>query len=503
MFVTKITRKIMAKVRHQRQAVTHKGLNRRLEDGRFEEVTDYRARRGTRVDLATILRLVVMGILSGAKALRDLEAMSNAIAATNDSQVVTLEERISDNAFASAVMMASPMDVRGVLTRMVLAEYDRQRLLPSVLPWYSVAIDGKYLSTLQRHDLVRLTKKIRKKATRERVAERGPDAEPTEEEARWIAGDWEPSEKEIEVCFEVHFPTVKLVLVPDGVTWAWGTTCLLRSTMISSDAAVCVAQAAVPGSTNEAGHIITALTELYRAYGHTKMLRLITFDAGITSTKSTQFVHDMGSYYFGTIKGNHGEKFREAQRLLAHSKCVAHEEEDSREGNKVLHECYVVSMAGGYDGWEHLEQFVRVHRTVTSKKTGGIISEGDRYFATSIPFGELTAKQLLFISRCHWRCEEEGHWTSDACLKEDSRRPVFSRHPRAMISWAFLHMIAQNILAIMRALSRYRDKLKGPLIKPSWRRIIWHFMSLLFDMTLDTTEFDRVDMKLVSKPSSS
>ena len=439
-----------------------------------------------------------MGMISGGSSLRDLEAMSNAIAVTGDGRVVTLEERISDNTFASAVMMASPSDVRGVLTRMVLAEYERYRLLPSILPWYSVAIDGKYLSTLQRHDLVRLTKRVRKAATLERVAERGPSASPTKEEARWIAGDWEPSEKEIEVCFEAHFPTVKLVLDPDGVTWVRGTTCLLRSTMISSDAAVCVAQSAVPGSTNEAGHIIAAMTELYRAYGHTEMLKLITFDAGITSTKSTQFVHDMGSYYFGTIKGNHGEKYREAQRLLAHSRRMAHEEEESREGNKVLYECYVVSMAGGYDGWEHLEQFVRVYRTVYRKKTGEIVSEGNRYFATSIPFGELTAKQLLFISRCHWRCEEEGHWTSDACLKEDARRPIMSRHPQAMISWAFLHMIAQNILAVMRALSRYRDKLKGPLIKPSWRRIIWHFMSLLFDMTLDTTEFDRTKLKFAA-----
>jgi len=500
MFVTKITRKIMAKVRHQRQAVTHKGLKRRLEDGKFEEVMDGRATRGTRVDLATILKLSVMGMTSGGKSLRDLESMSEAIAAKGGCEEVTLEERISDNAFSSAVMMASPTDMRDVLTRMVLAEYERRRLLPTVLPWYSVAIDGKYPSTLQRHDLVRLTQNIRKAATLKNVAERGPDAERTEEEERWIAKEWEPSEKEIEVCFEIHFPMVKLVLEPGGVTWARGLICLLRSTMISSDAAVCVAQSPVPGKTNEAGHIIAALTELYDAYGDTEMLKLVTFDAGVTSTKSTQFVHDKGSYYFGTIKTNHGEKYREAKRLLGHARCVAYEQEESREGNKVLYECYVVSMAGGYDGWDHLEQFVRVHRTVSSKKTGETVSEGNRYFVTSIPFGELTAKQLLFISRCHWRCEEEGHWTSDACLQEDSRRPVFSRYPQAMISWAFLRMMAQNILAIMRALSRYRNRPKGPLIKPSWRRIVWHFMSLLFDMTLDTTEFDRNDTDPVPDP---
>jgi len=33
------------------------------------------------------------------------------------------------------------------------------------------------------------------------------------------------------------------------------------------------------------------------------------------------------------------------------------------------------------------------------------------------------------ISRLHWRCEEETHWTADAMLLEDKRRPSWSRHP--------------------------------------------------------------------------
>jgi len=105
---------------------------------------------------------------------------------------------------------------------------------------------------------------------------------------------------------------------------------------------------------------------------------------------------------------------------------------------------------------------------------------------TSKTASELPAADALSVSRGHWRCEEETHWTTDVVLQEDRRRLAWSCHPLGVFVVSVLRMMALNILAMARKLSR----LKGSSEVPTWRQVTEHFLLVLCATTLLTQEFD-------------
>jgi hypothetical protein len=76
-----------------------------------------------------------------------------------------------------------------------------------------------------------------------------------------------------------------------------------------------------------------------------------------------------------------------------------------------------------------------------------------------------SAKHWLTVVRMYWRCENEGHWTADVVWKEDARRTPWIREPRAIFALSSLRMLALNILAVLRKMSR-REWEQRPL---PWR----------------------------------
>ena len=77
----------------------------------------------------------------------------------------------------------------------------------------------------------------------------------------------------------------------------------------------------------------------------------------------------------------------------------------------------------------------------------------------------------LWISRGHFRVENETHWSADTQFLEDRKRHAWSRHPVGIVVVALLRMIAMNILAVARRLSRisYSNE------TPAWRQVAEHF----------------------------
>ncbi len=92
----------------------------------------------------------------------------------------------------------------------------------------------------------------------------------------------------------------------------------------------------------------------------------------------------------------------------------------------------------------------------------------------------------LKISRAHWRCENETHWSKDVMLQEDRRRLAWSRHPNGVFVASTLPVIALNILAMARRLSRIGYSLETP----TWRQVAEHFVLVLCGTILDTEAFD-------------
>jgi hypothetical protein len=262
-------------------------------------------------------------------------------------------------------------------------------------------------------------------------------------------------------------------------------------TLISSAAALCVHQRPIPGHTNENGAMPGLIRELKVAYGRTRLFGLVTTDAGNTSLGAATKIVEAGWSYFAQIKSVHVELHAEAKRALGRRrKARAHASySDKHNGQTVTYHvwCYDLSEQG-WLGWTHARQLVRVQRTAEDPNTGRTISVGNRYYVTSLSVYALSPTVAMKISRGHWRCENETHWTSDAELQEDRRRHAWSRHPNGVLVVSVLRMMALAILAVARRLSRMGHTHETP----SWAQVAEHFLLQLCGSILQTKAFDNV-----------
>jgi hypothetical protein len=98
----------------------------------------------------------------------------------------------------------------------------------------------------------------------------------------------------------------------------------------------------------------------------------------------------------------------------------------------------------------------------------------------------IDGKNAATLSRGHWRCEEETHWTSDTQLNEDLCRLAWSRHPNGVFVAHAVRIIGLAILAVARKLSRLGYSKQTP----TWRQVAEHFLLVLCASTLETESFD-------------
>jgi predicted transposase YbfD/YdcC len=345
---------------------------------------------------------------------------------------------------------------------MVKAEQRRGNLTPTMLPIPTIAIDGKNVATLRWHDLCRLL-----------------DLDPQAACA-----------KQVKKLLAKRFPNVQLCVPQDGLPYALARVHTV--TLISPSAACCVYQRPIAGSTNEIGAMPELLLELQGAYGRSQLFQLVTTDAGNTSLKvATMIVEKLRVDYFSQIKVEHGELHAEAARTLGRLGVGQAEATyaDNQNGKAVTYQVWRhdLSKAGWLD-WTHARQLVRVQRTAEDPGTGER-TVGNRFYVSSRRSSALSANDALKLSRGHWRCEEETHWTADAVLGEDQRRLSWSRHANGVFVVSVLRMMALNILAIARKLSRHGRSEETP----TWRQVAEHFMLALCASTLNTEAFDAVN----------
>lgn len=111
-----------------------------------------------------------------------------------------------------------------------------------------------------------------------------------------------------------------------------------------------------------------------------------------------------------------------------------------------LVDCYRGS-EGGEELWAGLGQVLRIERTITNKRTGGMTREV-AYAITSLSPQQATPAQLLTAWREHWHIENKLHWVRDVTFDED-RCPVHKGHiPQVM---AALRNLAISLLRLLGA----------------------------------------------------
>jgi hypothetical protein len=440
-----------------RQAATPKGFERRVKDLELCRVPDPRQSAKVEIPLATMLMALVASMVTRARSLRMAEQRTAAITQKHGAWL-GLERRIADNSFGKVLPRLDFKSLLACQHRLIKAEHRRGNLEPSRLEVGTVAIDGKNVATLHWPDLCRVLGLDAPEASAERVKER-------------LCAKW---------------PEAQMCIPKDGEPYA-----LMRLhtvTLVSSEAAPCIHLRPVGGHTNEVGSMAELLEELKAIYGHSHLFGRITTDAGNTSLGAMSRSIQHGWHYFAQIKSEHGELYAEAERLLGDRRRQRSHASysDTQNGKAVTYHLWHYDLTDqGWLQWTHARQLVRVQRIAEDPATGNK-SVGNRYYVSSETPVALQPRAALKVSRAHWRCEDETHWTADAEMREDRRRLAWSRHPNGTLIVCVLRMIAIAILAVARRLSRmgYSDE------TPSWAQVAEHFLLVLCSGTLVTEAFD-------------
>lgn len=440
-----------------KQVVTSKGLQKRIKDLSLAQIKDPRNAHKVKIPLATIVTALVVSMTTRARSLRAVERRTEQMAAKHGT-LMNIGQRIADNTFGKIIPRLRLACLVACIHRLIKAEHRRGTLKPQRFAAGVIAIDGKNAGTLHWHDLCRVL-----------------DLEYTAD-----VGD-------VRKLLTERYPEAQLCVPEKGHPYA-----LMRMhtvTLVSAAAAPCIHIRAIAGHTNEIGSMPALLTELKTAYGRTRLFQWVTTDAGNTSLKTAAMTLEIGCEYFGQIKGDH-DLHREAVRTLE----ARTENEsaatyaDKQNGTVVTYHAWRHDLGEeGWLGWTHARQLVRIER-VTEHPVTGKITIGNRYYVCSRSAEQSNSEQVLALSRLHWRCENEIHWTCDFEFLEDRRKLAWSRHPRGILIIAAVRMMALAIVATARRLS----SMKYSKETPSWAQVAEHFFLLLCSTTLLMPDFDDV-----------
>jgi hypothetical protein len=440
-----------------RQAATSKGLQRRVRDLGFGQVADPRQARKVTLPLPTLLTALVTAMVTKARSLRAVEQRTAQLVRRLGNWL-GVSRRIADNTFGKILPRVPLGDLVACIHRLVKAEQRRGNLKPTRLAAGAVAIDGKNSATLRWHDLCRVL-----------------DLDETSTTAA-----------EVKARLQAAYPAAQFCQPQDGQPYA-----LMRVhtvTLISAEAAPCIHLRPIEGATNELGAMPALLADLKQGYGRTGLFHLLTTDAGNTSCGLMGQVRGYGWHYCAQIKSEHGDIYKEAERVLGPRRRAgaAASYTDTENGELCTYHLWSYDLEGeGWLDWTHARQLLRVERIAEKPQTGER-TVGNRYYVVSLTPDDFGSKAALSTTRAHWRCELETHWTADAELGEDRRRLAWSRHPDGVLAVMAIRMMALAILAVARRLSR----LGYTRETPTWHQVAEHFLLSLCGSVLETAAFD-------------
>ncbi len=152
--------------------------------------------------------------------------------------------------------------------------------------------------------------------------------------------------------------------------------------------------------------------------------KIISGDAIFAQKELSQTVVERGGEYLWKLRANQGKIYELAKDHFAKgADKYLGKTSDIDKGHGRLEERFILTsfrIAGEIE-FPYLEQVFRIEKKSTEIKTGRQ-SEQTIYGITSLPVEEFGAKQLLDLTRKHWRIENSLHYRRDVTFKEDSVR---------------------------------------------------------------------------------
>ncbi|MFZ1957608.1 MAG: transposase, partial [Methanoregula sp.] len=280
-------------------------LRQRGEALSFEDIRDPRSARGQRWSVGALLSTAVFSLMTMARSLRGAERLSEDLVTAQRKRGIT--RRVPDSTLGDFLAVLDPQGLRRHLHRQVLAEHRRKALEPTVVPIRAISIDGKTVATLAEE----ANKDCQKQS-------------------------------------------------PEGQDPYWLYR-VARATLVSSSAALCIDQEAIPAETNDMGVFAKFFARLEKTYRRADLYELVSTDAGFTSEANARQVDEAGKAYMMAIKGNQPELHKEAQRVMWNTakSCLPEAEMDWESDSSrgwIKRQLWRTSEMAGWGTWSHLRQ---------------------------------------------------------------------------------------------------------------------------------------------------
>lgn len=404
----------------------------------FDEMTDDRDRRGRRWAFGSVLTRALLSLCTCRTSLAAMEDMSGQLPPAVRAVFGLGPGRVSDNTFGRILALAHWRELQTRLWWLVRAIRARHQLEHDQLPFRTAALDGKWLAS------------SKKKMS---LFAQGLTHKVTEEDG-----------------------TVRI-----SKSWALR---VLRMVSTSTKQRLCFWQEPIPGTTSEQGAAHSALSFLRRMDKGHEMVQLLTFDAGFLFYEFLVAIRKTGRHWLGTLKDNQPGLLAEAKRRFSPTPNSIPEFETPMVKDHEFYKCYRIWRDAGIAGWDvggkpgaDLAQVwcVEVVRHIRQGKGRGRKasfvehSRKHRYFATSIPEGEVTAAQSLVLVRSHWSIEDDVFNPLDCQWEEDCN----FRHTsmESALALSFLRLMALNICVMYRHRKPVNKRWDGKLVWMRWDQV--------------------------------
>lgn len=376
-------------------------ISKRFPELQLAQVNDPRKKRGRRWRLPVLLRVGLVGMMTGCKGLAEVENLTTDLGSPVR-RLLGLRRRVADTTLRDLLCRIDSEQLRAVLHRQVHRARRRKALLPDGLPFGAVSMDGRSTAT-------RLWDKAG------RIAQR-------------VSG--------------------KPALVRT-----------ITSCLISTRARPCIDMHIVEAERNEMSTFPMAFARLVKEFG--SMFRVVMYDSGANSAANAQLVIDASKDYVFCLKAEQPTILAEAKRLLSRKRAsTAKESADIVGGKVVTRRLWVDGRIAGWHDYPGLRCVIRL-QTETCDKVTGKTTKHDRYYISSLEPSELTRGQWHTLIRRRWSVENDCHCTWDRVFREDDRPWIWQ--PEGMVNVMLLRRVAYNMLALYRSVTqRSADKRKVP-----------------------------------------
>ena len=354
----------------------------------FKQIVDPRASRGKRHELGAMLSLLVLGMATGRRVLRQVEALGEDLV-REATEPVGLRGRVSDTTLDRVLSQLKPEGLDKVVQQSVQTALQKKVLHQDRMTKGVVSIDGK-------------------------------------------AGESTRGQAPCEPCHTQR----------DEQGQEYWHPFALRAALTSSRACPVLDQVMLEGKQGEATAFPQLLERVVREYG--AHFEYVTGDAGLTSAANARAVRKAGKHYLFALKENFSRLHDVAWVALATAPVQVRVREKAR-GEWVERELRVTPVPETEE-FPEAKQWVWVRST--REREGRLPEVETRLFLTSIPSRELSAEQLLTVVRGHWGIENGPNWTVDMVLEEDTASASLRGQAPVVLSW--LRLLAYNLLTLVR-----------------------------------------------------